>query len=97
MPASRRVYQGTSTTSIAALDASNYDTATLFNHVAVVNDTDGTLEVYFGQQTIPDIILPIDTSLAFDGFLAKGQCYIKNSSGTGGAVTVYVWRYEPNQ
>jgi hypothetical protein len=97
MPASKRSYSQASTTTIAALSPSTYDTSTQFNHVAVVNDTDGTLELYFGQQTLPDLLIPEGVTLAFDGFLVQGQCYIRNSTGTGGDVTLYVWRYEPNQ
>lgn len=92
MPATRRAYKLTTTTSIAPF--SEYDTGTLFNKVSVMNLSDGDVEVYFGQQEIPSLIVPTQTELAFDGFTFQGQAYAKNSTGTGGDVYLHVWRHD---
>jgi hypothetical protein len=60
----------------------------------VINQTDGDVEVYFGQTDHPDIICPSNLNLAFDGFQLQGQVYIKNSTGTGGSVYLHFWKKE---
>ena len=90
--ANKRAYKATSTTSIAPIV--DYDTGTMFNKVSVVNLTDGDVEVYFGQQTVPQLIVPFEAELAFDGFTVQGQAYIKNLTGTGGLVYLHVWRHD---
>lgn len=92
MPVNKRAYKVSSTTTIAAV--SDYDTETIFNKVSVVNNTDGDVEVYFGQQDVPQLIVPYKGRLAFDGFIAQGQAYIKNLTGTGGDVYLHVWRHD---
>ena len=92
MPATRRAYKATSTTSIAPI--ADFDTGTMFNKVSVVNLTDGDVEVYFGQQEVPSLIVPYQVELAFDGFVVQGQAYIKNLTGTGGLVYLHVWRHD---
>ncbi len=94
MPVTKRAYKQTSTTTLTAFDSGNYDTETIFNKVGVINLTDGDVSLYFGQQAVPEIIVPTNTSLAFDGFVLKGQCYVKNSTGTGGVVYLHVWRHD---
>jgi len=88
----KRAYKVASTTTIAAV--SDYDDQTPFNKVSVVNTTDGDVEVYFGQQTNPQLIVPYQSELAFDGFTVQGQAYVRNLTGTGGDVYLHVWRHD---
>jgi len=72
----------------------NYnDTVTVFNRVGVSNYVNDDVEIYFGQQLVPNIIVPANTDLAFDGFTFQGQAYVKTASGTGD-VYLHVWRFD---
>lgn len=90
--ANRRAYKLTSTTTLT--EQVGIDVFIYTNHVSVINQTDGDVELYFGQTDSPDIILPKNYNLAFDNFQVQGKIYLRNSTGTGGSVYLHLWKKE---
>ena len=86
----KRSYNITSTTVLTAV--SDYDTVSTNDRVSVENNSDGDVELYWGQTMQADVYSCQNTFRAYDGFHTKGQMYIKNVTGTGGEVVVHVWR-----
>jgi hypothetical protein len=87
----KRSYDLTSTTTPQAV--SDYDHITLFNHVSVLNKSDGDVEIYFGDaNTNTNLICPKNTLMVFDKFSFSGNAYYYNKSGSGGQVILTVWQ-----
>lgn len=86
-----RSYKVTSTTSFAPV--SGYSATAPYNKVAVQNNSDGDVEIYFGD-TATNIIVLQGWGVALDGFQVKGTANVKNITGTGGSVVLTVWAYE---
>ena len=82
----------TSTTTLTPISGLVLFTYT--NHLSVINNTDGDIELYIGDTSYPQIIIPKLTMLAFDNFQVQGQAYIKNITGTGGDVYLHFWKKE---
>ena len=82
-------YKVTSTTTLTAV--SNCVVTPQTNHLSVMNLTDGDIELYVGDTVNPQIICPKATLLAFDNKSTNGQAYVRNSTGTGGAVYLHFW------
>lgn len=87
----KRSYKLTSTTTPQAV--SNYDTRTLFNHVCIINLSDGDIEVYFENTNI-NIIAPTNVQTVLDKFPFSGQAYYYNMTGSGGDIVLTVWQDE---
>lgn len=85
----KRSYLLTSTTSVQQV--SNYDTATLFNHLLIINLTDGYVEFYFGSTGF-NFIAPANTQTVLDRFPFSGQANYSNITGTGGDVILTIWQ-----
>ncbi len=81
------------TSNLTAQPVANYDVDAPFNHVSVTNNTDGNVEVYFGSERV-NLIVAQGFVIAFDGFTAKGQAYVRNISGSGGEVVLVLWASE---
>lgn len=88
----KRAYKAVSTNVLTAISDCILEIRN--NHISVINKTDGDLEIYINETDNPVLIIPSGVGLAYDDFLAQGQVYIKNSTGTGGEVYIHVWKRE---
>lgn len=78
-------------------DALDLGQTIIYDHMAVLNETDAPIEIKFKPDGTTDAsTIPIHNliqGIAFDGLLAKGKVQIRYSSGapTQGIVAIYFW------
>lgn len=87
--ANKRAYAVTATTTIASV--ASYDTVSTNDHVSVENNGEYDVELYWGQTDAVDLHSTAQTFRAYDGFLTKGQLYVKSIGGSS-PIVVHVWR-----